>query len=640
MKKLFYLLFLFSFLGFAQTTATITSTGTGTSVTQFNGGVSAVKILRTPVIDTSALFTNIPNLGRVLTYGNKLYHHNGTNYKRVAYFSDIAADISSLQDVIEVNPIATYPDEIRITSGAGTVFTELSLAPEVTALTHSSGVNFSQVALSNHFVGLSAGDNQLSLNPDTASINSAFGVGAPVNPGDAVRLSDLEAATTGIDLQGVTDNGATTTNSLTTGGYFTNDGTDTRLIADEVGALRTNVSMQFTNSGAEIGRHTLTSPGSDTILYTWQLPSSDGTIALLSDITGGTQTLDQTLTNDNTTSQSIIFTDTGSPAGLNGSTAGYLKFTGGNVLIGSNSTSSKNTTFKDHGIEIGSAMTDGIKGLADYSANYTANSFVQYDWVLSQIPATSSFLVKANNLSDLPSASTARTNLGLTALATTTPGTGVATFLTTPTSANLAAALTDETGTGAAVFGTSPTFTTSITTPVVAPAATSGSTVGTSSIPYENVYTQNVYRPTGAMMIGTQASNSLGFATNSVSRWSIASGGVLAPVLNNTYTFGTSSLRPSIGYFVAGDFSSTIVAAPATLSTELATLGQLTSYMHTLNTTTTALSSATLNSTYPNVTIFHTVHCPLIATGGINYIKRTEAGSSDVWDMVVTAVAP
>jgi hypothetical protein len=37
-------------------------------------------------------------------------------------------------------------------------------------------------------------------------------------------------------------------------------------------------------------------------------------------------------------------------------------------------------------------------------------------------------------------------------------GTGVATFLGTPSSANLAAALTDETGTGAAVFGTSPTI--------------------------------------------------------------------------------------------------------------------------------------------------------------------------------------
>ena len=41
-----------------------------------------------------------------------------------------------------------------------------------------------------------------------------------------------------------------------------------------------------------------------------------------------------------------------------------------------------------------------------------------------------------------------RTALGLTTLATTTPGTNVATFLETPTSANLASALTDENGTG------------------------------------------------------------------------------------------------------------------------------------------------------------------------------------------------
>jgi hypothetical protein len=39
-------------------------------------------------------------------------------------------------------------------------------------------------------------------------------------------------------------------------------------------------------------------------------------------------------------------------------------------------------------------------------------------------------------------------------------GTGVATFLSTPTSANLISAVTDETGTGSLVFSTSPTLTT------------------------------------------------------------------------------------------------------------------------------------------------------------------------------------
>lgn len=50
-------------------------------------------------------------------------------------------------------------------------------------------------------------------------------------------------------------------------------------------------------------------------------------------------------------------------------------------------------------------------------------------------------------------------------------GSGIVTFLQTPSSANLRAALTDETGTGAAVFGTSPT----ITTPNIVGTATNDS---------------------------------------------------------------------------------------------------------------------------------------------------------------------
>jgi hypothetical protein len=49
-------------------------------------------------------------------------------------------------------------------------------------------------------------------------------------------------------------------------------------------------------------------------------------------------------------------------------------------------------------------------------------------------------------------------------------GTGVATFLATPSSANLLAAVTNETGTGALVFGTSPTLTTPISATLTAPA--------------------------------------------------------------------------------------------------------------------------------------------------------------------------
>lgn len=56
-------------------------------------------------------------------------------------------------------------------------------------------------------------------------------------------------------------------------------------------------------------------------------------------------------------------------------------------------------------------------------------------------------------------------------------GTGVATWLATPSSANLASAITDETGSGALVFGTAPTFTTSITSPLVYGGSAAGSTL-------------------------------------------------------------------------------------------------------------------------------------------------------------------
>lgn len=58
-------------------------------------------------------------------------------------------------------------------------------------------------------------------------------------------------------------------------------------------------------------------------------------------------------------------------------------------------------------------------------------------------------------------------------------GTGVETFLGTPSSANLRAALTDETGTGAAVFATSPTLTTpTLTTPQMTNPFINGQTQG------------------------------------------------------------------------------------------------------------------------------------------------------------------
>jgi hypothetical protein len=71
---------------------------------------------------------------------------------------------------------------------------------------------------------------------------------------------------------------------------------------------------------------------------------------------------------------------------------------------------------------------------------------------------------------------------GLTSL-----GTGVATFLGTPTSANLAAALTDETGSGLAVFATSPTLVTPVLGTPTSGTLSNCTVDGTNSVGFLNI---------------------------------------------------------------------------------------------------------------------------------------------------------
>jgi hypothetical protein len=71
---------------------------------------------------------------------------------------------------------------------------------------------------------------------------------------------------------------------------------------------------------------------------------------------------------------------------------------------------------------------------------------------------------------------------GLTSL-----GTGVATFLATPSSANLAAALTDETGSGANVFATSPTLVTPILGTPTSGTLSNCTVDGTNSVGFLNI---------------------------------------------------------------------------------------------------------------------------------------------------------
>jgi hypothetical protein len=114
----------------------------------------------------------------------------------------------------------------------------------------------------------------------------------------------------------------------------------------------------------------------------------------------------------------------------------FTQFTGlGQVIAGTGLDKTGNT------LDIDSTVTtnDGTQTLTNKTINGSSNTITN----VSLTTGVTGTLPVANG------------GTGITSL-----GTGVATFLETPTSANLAAALTDEAGTGTVAFTDSPTFTT------------------------------------------------------------------------------------------------------------------------------------------------------------------------------------
>jgi hypothetical protein len=155
---------------------------------------------------------------------------------------------------------------------------------------------------------------------------------------------------------------------------------------------------------------------------------------------------------------------------------------------------------------------------------------------------------------------------------TTTTGTGVLTFLGTPSSANLAAAVTDETGSGALVFATSPTLVTpALGTP--ASGILSACTVdGTNKVGYLNV-----------PQSGSSKTTSYTLTTGDIGEYILlgASGAIVIPdatfaagdvvtIFNNTASTATITCSITTAY-IAGTFTdkATMTLAAAGVATAL-----------------------------------------------------------------------
>ncbi len=130
-------------------------------------------------------------------------------------------------------------------------------------------------------------------------------------------------------------------------------------------------------------------------------------------------------------------------------------------------------------------------------------------------------------------------------------GTGVATFLATPSSANLLAAVTDETGTGALVFGTSPTLTGSPAAPT-ASTGDSSTLIATTAFVKNQGYTTNTGTVTSVDVsvsngIGVSGnpittSGTLAFSLGDITPTSLSTAGVISSSRNGASSASTLNL--------------------------------------------------------------------------------------------------
>ena len=433
-----------------------------------------------------------------------------------------------------------------------------------------------------------------SIAPFTIGVNIAGNINKFNIIGNNVGTTGWGSNTTGIQVQAGTSTDYTITNNTLTGAGTAltdggtglrktvagNSGVSTNQFVSSLGLRGTTSGVVGINTQAAAGTYNfnlpttagtsgyvLTSGGGGSSPMTWTAPGA--LIIGTTTITSGTSTRilydnagvvgEYTLTGTGTvaamqTSPTFV-TDITTPIAKLSGTSNQLVFQSAGVtgtMSWAPASTNKTITWPDGTTDFtgtsgvlqqassGAAFTVGAVALTNLATqatntvvgNATAGSAAPTALAVGSCSSASSALIWTTNTGF--GCNTSITAAAIPVGGITGLGTGVATWLATPSSANLASAVTGATGSGALVFGTSPTFTTGITSPLVI-----GGTTASSVLTLESTS-------------GVGTTDSIVFKTGSQStRWTIDTNGLLSQSQANS---NSNAMGISINNFLAGGY--------------------------------------------------------------------------------------
>ena len=446
---------------FTTNVATLTLTNTNTAqnaralcLVISAASLSAAGTINVPAIqkpyliinnDSFAVTVKVSGLTGVSVPAGKrtLVYNNGTDVgNQVDYLASLA--LGTALPLTSGGTGATTASAARTALGATTVGANLF------TLANPSAVTFMQINADNTVTTM-----------DAATFRTAIGAGTG---GGSVSSVAGTGTVNGISLTGT----VTSTGNLTLGGALTGVNLATQVtgtlpvlnggtgVTTSTGSGNTVLSTSPTLVTPILG-----TPTSATLTNATGLPLTTGVTGTLPVANGGTGVTTSTGTGSVVLSASPALTGTPTvPTAANGTSTTQAASTAfvinqiGAIAAGVTTFSAGTTGLTPATATSGAVTLAGTLAVANGGTGVTTSTGSGSN-VLSTSPTLVTPALGTPSSATLTNATGLPISTGVSGL-----GTGVATFLATPSSANLAAAVTGETGTGALVFATSPTLVT------------------------------------------------------------------------------------------------------------------------------------------------------------------------------------